>query len=462
MEYERFFAELTARLDAAGKLEREFDRKLAHRFNIFDYLRKNSEQDRVPELRLSRIIAHLLDPRQTHGQGTLFLRAFLDSAGLNGDRGWPDVDGNEIAVDVETEHSTRDHRSIDIFVEIVADKQRYCLAIENKPYADDLENQVQDYLKYLSEEHLERFLLIYLSPNGEGPSEESVPRKKLVEWKGRFAIMPYSWGQPRRADHFDAFRNCGSLADWLEECRKNCDAERLRWFLEDFRAFCETIGGQTVISKENEAAVKFVLSSPDNLKTAQVVYDSWSDVLGRVGPTFLQALSGRIEAAVKERETLKAFAHDICVRCQYGPKAYKSNVRLYRKRWTEYPEGYPVDQELNRQTCIRLENQREGPSDWIVGVSSPMDLRKMPGDCQQRQQDLKKEITDVLYSGRSTDWWLWYSEVNADKDDWRHFVPDLHREGQAQAGEIMTYFVDKFIEVAEKAVPVINDIEGSS
>ena len=69
MEYGRFFAELTARLDAAGKLEREFDRKLAHRFNIFDYLRKNSEQDRVPELRLSRIIAHLLDPRQTHGQG---------------------------------------------------------------------------------------------------------------------------------------------------------------------------------------------------------------------------------------------------------------------------------------------------------------------------------------------------------------------------------------------------------
>ena len=61
-------------------------------------------------------------------------------------------------------------------------------------------------------------------------------------------------------------------------------------------------------------------------------------------------------------------------------------------------------------------------------------LQHIPGDCQQRQQDLKKEITDVLYSGRSTDWWLWYSEVNADKDDWRHFVPDLHREGQAQAG----------------------------
>ena len=228
MEYGRFFAELTARLDAAGKLERELDRTLAHRFNVFDYVRDD-------ELGLSRAIADLLDPQASHGQGTLFLGAFLEAAGLTGDRGWPDVDGNGISVNVKCEHGTSAGRSIDILVEIVADKQRYCLAIENKPYANDLENQVHDYFKYLSEEHLERFLLIYLSPNGEGPSEESVTRKKLVEWKGRFAIMPYSWGHPRRADHFDDFRNCGSLTDWLEECRKNCDAERLRWFLEDFR-----------------------------------------------------------------------------------------------------------------------------------------------------------------------------------------------------------------------------------
>ena len=459
MEYGRFFAELTARLDAAGTLEREFDRKLAHRFNVFDYLRKNSEQERVPELQLSRIIAHLLDPRQTHGQETLFLRAFLDSAGLTSERGWPDVDGNGIAVGVETEHSTRDNRSIDIFVEIVAGKQRYCLAIENKPYANDLENQVHDYLKYVSEEDFERFLLIYLSPNGEGPSKESVTRKKLVEWKGRFAIMPYSWGHPRRADHFDEFRNCGSLADWLEECRKNCDAERLRWFLEDFRAFCRTIGGHTVISKENEAAVKFVLSNPENLKTAQVVYDSWSDVLGRVGPPFLQALRERIEATAKERETLKAFAHDMRVLCRYDARSYKSHLSLYRQSWTQYS----TEQEIDR-TCIQLNNAGNGPCGWYIGVCAPMNRKEMPPDDSERQQRLDKELKHTFREsdGKSTDWWPWYSYVNADKRDWRQLVPDLDREGQAQTGEIMTYFVDKFIEVAEKALPVINDIEGSS
>ena len=39
MEYERFFAGLAPRLDMARVLAREFDRNLAHRFNVLDYLR---------------------------------------------------------------------------------------------------------------------------------------------------------------------------------------------------------------------------------------------------------------------------------------------------------------------------------------------------------------------------------------------------------------------------------------
>ena len=62
MEYERFFAELVPRLDSARVLERELDRKLAHRFNVLDYLRDD-------ELGLSRIIADLLNPRKAMVRG---------------------------------------------------------------------------------------------------------------------------------------------------------------------------------------------------------------------------------------------------------------------------------------------------------------------------------------------------------------------------------------------------------
>ncbi len=71
-------------------------------------------------------------------------------------------------------------RRIDISVQIVgADEQRYCLAIENKPYAGDQENQVQDYLAWLNGKYPERFLLLYISPNGERPSEWSIRKTEL-------------------------------------------------------------------------------------------------------------------------------------------------------------------------------------------------------------------------------------------------------------------------------------------
>ena len=79
MEYEQFFAEFTTRLDATERLEREFDRKLAHRFNVFDYLR-------VDELGLSRVIGDLLDPKASHGQGALFLQILLSLEGLRNAR----------------------------------------------------------------------------------------------------------------------------------------------------------------------------------------------------------------------------------------------------------------------------------------------------------------------------------------------------------------------------------------
>ena len=67
----RLLQELTPHLHAARAVERELDRQLARRFNIFRYLRRDA-------LGLSRIIADLLDPIAEHGQGTTFLESMLE------------------------------------------------------------------------------------------------------------------------------------------------------------------------------------------------------------------------------------------------------------------------------------------------------------------------------------------------------------------------------------------------
>ncbi|MCZ0942464.1 MAG: hypothetical protein OXJ53_05360 [Gammaproteobacteria bacterium] len=69
---EGLFTQLEPRLAAAREIDRELSHHLAHRFNVFRYLRDD-------ELGLSRIIADLLDPGAAHGQGPLFLRLLLNN-----------------------------------------------------------------------------------------------------------------------------------------------------------------------------------------------------------------------------------------------------------------------------------------------------------------------------------------------------------------------------------------------
>lgn len=235
--YLQFFAELSPRLDTAKALELELDRQLARRFNVFDYLSTS-------EVGLSSIIADLLNPQARHGQGTLFLRTLLDELAEVSHR--PRLDANfSKRITVVTERVITNSRRLDISVEIPGSNGAYCLAIENKPYADDERNQVMDYLTFLQKEYSDRFLLIYLSPTGQGPSKWSFPCRKLDRWEGRLGIMAY-WGETNgiaseeqaAEDRFDGFRVGLSLATWFSACRRRCEPDRLRWFLSEAEVFC--------------------------------------------------------------------------------------------------------------------------------------------------------------------------------------------------------------------------------
>ena len=452
MEYKRFFAELAPRLEMARDLGRELDRKLAEQFNILDYLRDD-------ELGLSRIIADLLNPKARHGQGTLFLQTLLSLEGLKNTRHWPGLDRNQISVVVERKITA--NRRIDISVHIGGtDGQTYCLAIENKPYAGDQGNQVKDYLDYLERKYCDRFLLIYLSPTGEGPSERSIHRKELAaKWKDRFTIMPYRGGQEDQAEKSGAFRIPHSLSDWLGECRKNCEVDRLRWFLRDAEIFCQrTFGGQAVtIDSERKATFDFVLSDLSNLKTALTVSESWPDVRDHVCGKFLKRLCSQIETAVKEHEKLKEFVGGMQVGHTYKGERGRSSIRLYRDCWAR-DEVEPSD--LNQRTSIRLQTGAKGPNGWYIGVASPMSVYEMANGDKERRQRLVRELKSELGRGQEESWWPWWEWVDEDKRNWNSLVPDLHQEYEGKDDKITRYFVDKFIGIAEKAIPVINGIEG--
>jgi len=196
----RLLQDLTPHLHAARAVERELDRHLARRFNIFRYLRDD-------ELGLSRIIADLLDPTGEHGQGTTFLEAMIELLGVAPDAGDParsrlDHSGERAvaatwkthlgqlrstATDkirvVQERGGLPKRRRIEITVDIPTEDGRFCLAFENKPYADDQPEQCKDYLEFLDSEYRGRFILVYIPPRYRMPDQSSLPPADRERWK---------------------------------------------------------------------------------------------------------------------------------------------------------------------------------------------------------------------------------------------------------------------------------------
>lgn len=450
-----FFAELAPRLETASALERDLDRHLARRFNVLDYLRND-------ELALSKIIADLLDPAAAHGQGTLFLRAFLDMAKdaleLNPASPIPELSNQyetKIKVVVETERGTSTGRRIDITVELGDEKEAYCLAFENKPYAEDQDRQVADYLEFLHSKYGSRFTLIYLSPTGEPPSEDSVSGKEVVEkWQDQFVILAYCHSENEWDDSF--VRLSDPLTAWLTKCQRLCDVDRLRWFLRDFENFCgRAFGGQTMIGQsEQDAVVKFVMSDATRLHTAQVVSESWPGVRDQICERFLKRLCKRI----KENERLKAKGSDLEVEFKYeGGKRKGNRLWLHRKQWSSRDAGNP---DSGGRFAVRMETWGPGPDGWYVGVLAPISENNLSEDGRQQRQALVERLKEKVPNGNADHYWPWWVSFEDKTRGWSPIVVQLHKECEDKNdGPLITRIADRFIEIALAMIPEIDEWE---
>ena len=131
--------------------------------NIFNILRLNHF-----EIRHSNMLAWLLNPNENHGIGDRMLKKVLLYATNGTDL--PIMKGLR-PVDVELMNLSdvyvfREKENIDIL--IVSESNKLVLAIENKIFSKEHDNQLQRYLDYLKSEYSSeyRLVLIYLTPDG--------------------------------------------------------------------------------------------------------------------------------------------------------------------------------------------------------------------------------------------------------------------------------------------------------
>lgn len=321
-----------------------------------------------------------------------------------------------------------------------------CLAIENKPYAGDQPKQVHDYLEWLKEQYKEKFQLIYLSATGAPPLESSVTLDKLREQgtKDRFKIMAYADSR-QWDDEYDDFRLEYSLADWFADCQRNCNVDRLRWFLREAELFCRhRFGGETVTQNERDALMDFVRERKDHLEIASAIHQCWPEIKEGVVWAFYDAL-WKAEGDYVDNE--------LWVNHYDYSDAARSRGKCY---WCMYKESWR-DHGGNR-TSIRLENNSRGPNGWFIGIYSPIALSE-DADRQQRYEKLRERLnTKVASTETPDDYWPWWIWVDDKCRNWDSIIPALNEESNVR-GDITNYFVDKLVAIAKAATRCIDEIE---
>lgn len=214
-----FFSGLSATLENIQLAGEKMNLLLSTRFTVFDYIQPD-------ENGLSDIIADLLKPEGAHGQRSKFLRLFLKRLGLDGDLEASDevVTGHvKIERESRTERIEKSMRRMDIHVRLeeFGQLKGFGIGIENKPWAADLEDQVESYVSHLEKTYSGRFHMVYLSRQGGPPTNMSDERVRRLSNQRQFSTWSYT----------------GQFLQWIQECRRHCESDRVRWFLRDFESY---------------------------------------------------------------------------------------------------------------------------------------------------------------------------------------------------------------------------------
>ena len=450
-ELERFFAEVAPRLETAQTLDDELDRQLARRFNVFRYLRTD-------EMGFSRMIADLLDPAGDHGQGAAFLKLLTEKLDFAQDVNPSDLSNAKVQterqIDVRYRGAIAGRRRVDIVVEIDSE---HCLAIENKSnFAGDQERQVADDLDWLKREYRSS-LLVYLSPTGDGPKEKSVPRETIEELgkttPKRLVIMPCNQGATSSGE-FDNLRLQFSLADWLADCRRNCDIDRLRSYLRETETYCrQRYGGNIVTESKKSAVADFVYRDSRDVATAMAVHEMWPELAQKIKYDFLDLILRHLKEARDERR----LPEDMDGYRGYGKKRAESYIYIYRKSW----RPFIVDGQEWVTTIYMRAEASEG-TNWDIGVYLPAVSRVSEEDrekCQKLHEEIEERSKRLGKKQDSN--WPWWEWVDEEYRHWNSLIPQLHEEVKAEGGEITTYFVRKFQEIDDKTRDIIDRICGS-
>lgn len=328
--------------------------ELAPGFEFFRYAR-------LDENALSAIFAEMLRPEGSHGQGAAFLRLFLKAVGL-------DAPSLPRDVRVQTEFQANGQRRIDIVVKA----DNFMIAIENKPWACDQDNQLHDYAAFVRSRPGvgENWRMIYLS-NRE-PEQRSMrahERKDMIE-DGHLVEV-----------------NFRQVAAWVEACAKEARALRVRVFLEELGKFIRRdINRELQMNEDEEVVKKVILASPGNIESTMALTQAMSGVKTEL----LRQLRDSINEEIRRSEGVQL--------------VWETDALESFNRYAGFGFKLHSDQDIQ----LRFEFDRSGLNGFFWGFRR--DDESTTHD-PTRWENISRTMSSHAGRGKASPWWPWYSEV---------------------------------------------------
>ena len=160
--------------------EKDFSKWLTG-VNIFEILGIESA-----EIRHSRVLAWLLDPRENHYLKDKFLKKFLLKV-IQNNLVVPEIETTEVLLKDFSKGEVFRESKNNIDILFSNSEYKFNLIIENKIFTSDHDNQLTKYRTFVENSYVGyRNIYIYLTPNGASPVDASIEERnywKLLSYK---------------------------------------------------------------------------------------------------------------------------------------------------------------------------------------------------------------------------------------------------------------------------------------
>lgn len=203
------------------------------------------------ETQISRFLGELLDENGSHLQGKLFQDLFFEKL-IKTKIPYKSTNKTELYLEYSIGNG-----QIDIL--LVFDK-KFAVAIENKPFADDQDEQIIRYCDFMKKEFGEdNFLMIYLSANGSAPTEKSLTKEEKEKLGNKFSIISFL-----------------QVRTWLIACLENLKDKKTTRLIKIIEEFTEYINLE--FRNQNDLKNTPIYETlKDNIISAHQITSLWND-----------------------------------------------------------------------------------------------------------------------------------------------------------------------------------------